>query len=211
MSNQSREIYEESLRDWQNYTGHYLGSVPVTWQDWDRDLVWQQTFCIDEVPPLDHWVSPSTDLLLWQDQLYRSWGYNKLTTEHMMCFDIGHRFNTAEITAHFVPPGQPNTCSLLRIPVGMTIPWHSDTYAFFVKQYSVPLKDLHNVTRAAVFLEDWAEGHVVQIGRNMLSHWKAGDVWNWEHSAWHGACNFGTHSLTIMQVTYLNSGQSNSR
>lgn len=206
MFSQTKQVYQDSLERWTAYTGHYLGSVPVSWQDWDRDLEWNQTFCIDEVPAQDHWQSPSTDLLLWQDQIYRDWGYNKYTTEHSMCFEIDHRFDLDAITRHFVPDGQPKNCSLLRIPVGMTIPWHSDTYAFFVKHHGISQQDLHRVVRAAVFLEHWQEGHVLQIGRDMIWGWQAGDVWSWDHEAWHGACNFGRQSFTIMQVTYLKSG-----
>jgi len=201
-----KDLYSESLVHWQNYHAQFLAHVPPHWQGWNKsDLDWTQTFCIDEVPAGDQWQSPSTDLLLWQDSLYRTWGYNKATTEHFMCFDLGNVFQTEKIAAQFVPRPSPYTCSLLRIPVGMTIPWHSDTYAYFVKQHGVPQHQIKQVVRAAVFLEDWQPGHVVQIGGDIVAGWKAGDVWAWDHEAWHGACNFGTADFTIMQVTYIKS------
>jgi hypothetical protein len=92
--------------------------------------------------------------------------------------------------------------SFLKLPAGRMIPWHCDTYAYFIKKYDVPEQQVTRIKRAIVCVNDWDVGQSLQVGKNMLSGWSAGDMYTWDHDAWHGAANFGNQDLIFMQITY---------
>jgi hypothetical protein len=99
--------------------------------------------------------------------------------------------------------------NFMRIPAGMIIPWHCDTYAYFVKKFNIPPEEITQVKRAIVFMEDWSFGQTAQFGRSVCCHWEAGDVYSWDHAAWHGVSNFGSKPITVMQVTYYDTTNTN--
>lgn len=56
--------------------------------------------------------------------------------------------------------------------------------------------------RAFVFLEDWKEGQIIQMGDHNIAHWKKGQVLAFDWTAVkHGTANFGSHERPMLCVT----------
>lgn len=190
--------YKKSLDNWRNYSAIHLGKVEPTWTE--LNLPWEQTFCIEEIPKNDNWGTVSSDFHMWLESKFIEWGNIKEATEHNMSFNPQLDFDAMPIFKQI-------KCTqflynFIQIPAGRIIPWHCDTYAYFVKRFNVAPEQLHNLKRAIVCMTDWTFGQSLQIGTSVLSHWQAGDIYAWDHEAWHGAANFGNEALTFMQVTY---------
>ncbi|CAB4128516.1 hypothetical protein UFOVP112_35 [uncultured Caudovirales phage] len=191
-------LYKRSLTNWQDYSAQYVGYVEPTWQE--LDLLWEQTFCIEEIPAGDNWGNFSSNFHLWLEERFLEWGNIKEATEHYMSFnphlnfDPTAIFNTINCKQYIY--------NFIKIPPGRLIPWHCDTYAYFVKRFDLDADIVPTVKRAVVCMTDWSFGQTIQIGDSVLSHWQAGDIYSWDHEAWHGAANFGNEPLTLMQVTY---------
>ena len=52
-----------------------------------------------------------------------------------------------------------------------------------------------------IFLEDWNWGHFIQVGNNVLSNWKAGDIYTYKYGMYHLSCNVGLEPKYTMQIT----------
>ena len=195
-------LYKQSLVDWKNSTGRSIGSVPITWTIDDLTLEWIETFSIGEIPEDDNWKTVATEFKLWQEDRYREWGHLKEATKHYMAFEPKLEFDITEIITQIGCSAKEYGYNFLKLPAGRMIPWHCDTYAYCVKKYSVADEEIIRIKRAVIFMQDWSVGQIIQVGKSMLSDWKAGDMYTWDHEAWHGAANFGTEDLIIMQVTY---------
>jgi hypothetical protein len=193
-------IYKESFADWQNYGIMYHGNVKRTWKE--LNFNWIKTYSIEEVDPTDAWNTPASRFKLWQEELYKSWGHRKESTEHYMAFDPVIDFDPLPVFKEIGCVDTFHNFNFMRIPSGMIIPWHCDTYVYFVNKFNIPVEETVYVKRAMVFMEDWSFGQTTQFGRVTLAHWKAGDVYSWDHAAWHGVANFGNKPITVMQVTY---------
>lgn len=193
-------LYKQSLEQWMDYGVMYHGRVDPVWTK--LDLVWTKTYCIEEFDCNDTWDNPASKFKLWQEELYKSWGHTKESTVHYMAFDPEINFSTRQIYKEIGCTNNPHSFNFMQIPAGSIIPWHCDTYAYFVNKYHVKPEDITRVRRAIVFMEDWTFGQTAQFGRSTLSHWEAGDVYSWDHAAWHGVANFGNQPITVMQVTY---------
>ena len=89
-----------------------------------------------------------------------------------------------------------------RTPPGNILPLHSDLYENYVKAYNI--NDINNIHRYIIFLEDAKIGHIMQIGNNVFTQWKAGDVCSWQGSTLHAAYNMGYEHRYTMQVTCSN-------
>jgi len=201
MSN-DHQLYKNSLKNWKDTTVHFRGTVPVNWSDKDlNDLKWEETFCIDELPVDDLWNTSATEFKLWQEDLYRSWGHIKPATQHYMSFEPRLEFDLSNILAKIGSTNGSFTLNFMKIPAGRIIPWHCDTYGYAINKFNVPPDRITDIQRTIVFMEDWSFGQVVQFGDSVLSHWKAGELYTWQHEAWHGLANFGNKDVVIMQIT----------
>jgi hypothetical protein len=201
MSN-DHQLYKNSLKNWKDTTVDFRGSVPVNWTDKDLDdLEWVETFCIDELPQDDLWQTSATEFKLWQEDLYRAWGHIKPATQHYMSFEPKLSFDLTDILKKIDSNNVSFTLNFMKIPSGRLIPWHCDTYGYAINKFNVPADRITDIRRTIVFMQDWSFGQVVQFGDSMLSHWKAGDLYTWQHEAWHGLANFGSKDVTIMQIT----------
>ena len=89
-----------------------------------------------------------------------------------------------------------------RTPPGNILPIHSDLYGNFVKAYNI--KDINNIHRYILFLEDAKIGHMLQIANTVHTEWKAGDVMSWTGSTPHAAYNMGYEHRYTMQITCSN-------
>ncbi len=200
--NNNYDLYKNSLKNWQDASVFFRGSVPVNWSDKDLDvLLWQETFCIEELPTDDLWNTSATQFKLWQEDLYKSWGHIKTATQHYMSFEPTLAFDLSHVLEKIGSTNGSFTLNFMKIPAGRMIPWHCDTYGYAIKKFSVPSDRIVEIQRTIVFMQDWSFGQVAQFGDSVLSHWKAGDVYTWQHQAWHGLANFGNQDLIIMQIT----------
>jgi hypothetical protein len=61
--------------------------------------------------------------------------------------------------------------------------------------------DFHKHSIFIIFLKDWAQGQVFQMGNNFLK-WQAGDVFHWNYrNIPHGTSNFGYDTNFVMVIT----------
>ena len=192
------DLYKQSLNEWKNYSAIHIGHVTPTWTE--VDIPWEQTFCIEEIPKDDNWGTHSSNFHMWLEERFLEWGNIKEATEHYMSFNPALKFDPLPI---FKEIGCTQFLyNFIKIPAGRLIPWHCDTYAYFVKRFNISTEQIPNLKRAIVCMTDWTFGQTMQLGNTVLSHWSAGDIYSWDHAAWHGAANFGNEPLTFMQVTY---------
>jgi hypothetical protein len=172
-------------------------TVPVLWNS--IKFNWTDEYCIDQVPEEERWNLPTTNLLLEQENYYKSWGIDKKCTKHSHSFDNELDFEQDKLFCQI--GGKDHLLNFLKLDPGYIIPWHQDVYAYYIKTKSVTEYD--RVHRTAVMMNDWSFGQVLQFGNEVISHWKAGYTFSWNHYMWHGAANFGNKELIIMQVNYI--------
>jgi hypothetical protein len=199
--NPNFQQYKQSLNDWKNYQLKSLGSIDVNFKNQDPRVNWIETYSIGEIPLDDNWKTSATEFKLWQEDKYQEWGHIKEATQHYMSFEPELPFDI-NIALSIIGCNSPFQHSFLKLPAGRMIPWHCDTYAYFIKKYDVPEQQVTRIKRAIVCVNDWDVGQSLQVGKNMLSGWSAGDMYTWDHDAWHGAANFGNQDLIFMQITY---------
>ena len=90
--------------------------------------------------------------------------------------------------------------SFYRMLPGVILPEHIDTFNRF--------KTLHDCTdkiivRALVMMEDWKQGHYLDLDGQNMNGWKAGDYVIWEEHVKHTAANIGTDNRYTLQLTGL--------
>lgn len=86
-----------------------------------------------------------------------------------------------------------------RTPPANILPVHKDMYAKFMIMHDI--KDVDQITRYIVFLEDAKLGHMFQIDKTVFADWKRGDVIGWKGSTPHAAYNMGIEHRYTLQVT----------
>jgi hypothetical protein len=89
--------------------------------------------------------------------------------------------------------------SVIHQKPGSTIPWHFDTFAFYVQKFRI--NDPKSVRRQLIFLEDWSWGHYLLIGNSVVHQWRAGDVISWPYGMRHLSANAGLTPKLTVQVT----------
>lgn len=86
----------------------------------------------------------------------------------------------------------PKTCLIkliLKLP-GHGLAWHADNGDTFYKTFNDLPHDAP-VHRKWWSIDDWRDGHVLQISRSIISHWQAGQVYDIPMGQPHASCNFG--------------------
>lgn len=192
--------YQESFNNWKTYKINFCGNTKVL--NRNLNLNWVETFSIEEIPKNDSWNTNATSFKLWQEDLYIKWGYQKESTKHYMCFEPKLDFKLDEIFQIIKTDSNKSLYNFMKIPPGSLIPWHCDTYGYFVKKFDISSEDIPKIKRAIVFIDEWQFGQSIQFGKDILHNWKRGDIYTWDHEAWHGAANYGNQDLIVMQVTY---------
>lgn len=191
---------EISFQRWRQDHAVQLGPVIVNWRADDyRDLTYWEKHSIGEIPKDDIWDSRASREKLNQERMYKAWGYEQVCTQHWQIFEEeipGIFIDKAQELRHVITD---TTVSLLKIMPGRQLPWHMDTFAFYLK--TRPHLELDDCQRVLVFLEDFQQGHIVQIGSQLISGWRAGDAITWKSDIWHGACNFGVTPFYTLQYT----------
>ena len=94
---------------------------------------------------------------------------------------------------------------LLRLIVntpGHGIAWHEDGASSYRKKFPHLVGDIKRLWFPVI---DWEDGHVFQIGSEVLSKWKSGNVWHIPWGVPHGSSNFGyTIKYTVSVTGVLN-------
>ena len=175
------------------------GTVPCNFSA--IDVPWTEVIQTEEVSLQDPWKIYTTDLKYQLADLHRSWNIPNESVTHYMSIEPELKGGLEECLAPFKKFKY--NYNLLKITAGHMIVWHFDTYATFVKKWSIDQADSCNIKRTIVSLTPWSFGHVIQIGGDILSKWATGDTFTWQGNTWHGACNFGKDDLIVMQVTYI--------
>jgi hypothetical protein len=86
-----------------------------------------------------------------------------------------------------------------RFAPGAILPFHKDGY----KKYQINhgIEDINQIHRIIVFLEDWKDGHILQVESKLYAHWKAGDFVSWHGETLHMAANLGHEDRYTLQIT----------
>lgn len=80
---------------------------------------------------------------------------------------------------------------------------HKDFYDNLVKK-DVPTATDENIRRLWIPLHDWEFGHALFVGNEVLTHWKAGEVYWFPGLVIHSGCNAGLHPrYTLLVYTTL--------
>jgi hypothetical protein len=82
---------------------------------------------------------------------------------------------------------------------GMILPLHNDKYSYYMKNNNV--SDINDICRVIIFLQDWKQGHISQIGNKLTPQWEAGDWVCWKGSTDHLAANLGHENRYVLQLT----------
>ncbi len=92
-------------------------------------------------------------------------------------------------------------------PPGSTNPWHYDTFAGMSKMKTDPKSKVKKkIMRVLLFVDDWHWGHFLQVGNQVVSNWKKGDIYSWKSDRYHLATNSGiTKRYTIAITGYSKS------
>ena len=77
---------------------------------------------------------------------------------------------------------------LVKMP-GHGVAWHYDGNGTYKKNF--PNVDHSKLKRLWFSIQDWQDGHVFQISKTVLSHWKKGDVYQIPFGVGHASGNFG--------------------
>ena len=93
------------------------------------------------------------------------------------------------------------TIACMKQEPGNTNPWHFDNYLGALKRANLEYKDIKKIRRYLLFLEDWDWGHILQVGNNVLSNWKAGDLYTWDSGIYHLSANCGISAKWTCQIT----------
>ena len=86
-------------------------------------------------------------------------------------------------------------------PPGSTTPWHHDTYQGILKKNLNPKDNPKTIKRVLIFIKHWEWGHFLQVGNEVISHWKAGDTYSWDSDRYHLASNSGIKSRYTIAIT----------
>jgi hypothetical protein len=195
--------YRKSLNDWHydtmiksvdyQYVGRFEGIEKY------NDLIeWPEMTSGVSFPVNDKNNDPNS-LPELQKRDNKNWGYTPEATRKYHLYDnIPDKFNDiAELTGL-----QDFTVALMKQPAGATNPWHYDSHFALGQKHNLTEEELVTSTRRyLIMLEDWHWGHFIQIGNNVLSQWKAGDIFTWPFGMWHTSANAGIVPKLTMQVT----------
>lgn len=81
---------------------------------------------------------------------------------------------------------------------------HKDFYDNLVKK-DIPDATIDEIRRLWIPLHDWEFGHALFVGNEVLTHWKAGEVYWFPGEVIHSGCNAGLHArYTLLVYTILN-------
>jgi hypothetical protein len=86
------------------------------------------------------------------------------------------------------------------IESGRIVPIHQD---FFVNLRQTYNAEVDQCARYIIMLEDWIFGQIVEFDDRVLTRWKKGDVWEFDHTIPHWAANASNYNFYTCQVSFL--------
>lgn len=89
--------------------------------------------------------------------------------------------------------------NFFKMNTGDYLPPHADSFLKYKQLFNI--KDISQIYRALIFLEDWKPGHYFEIDGLGIVNWKAGDYITWHGDTLHAAGNFGLEPRYTLQVT----------
>jgi hypothetical protein len=177
------------------------GTIPVVWgKEW-KEFEWKETFMTNEIPKNDIWDTLATRKKLELETLYAQLNISPECTKHYMSIRppltdalqaVLDRYKTVDHNYNF-----------LKLTAGHNLIKHYDSYATFIKFNQISDDKHALINRTIIMMTDWSFGQVLQIEDKIETHWKIGDTYTWQGSAWHGLGNFGFDDCVVMQVTWL--------
>lgn len=84
---------------------------------------------------------------------------------------------------------------------GNILPIHIDRFLFIKKKYHVSKSK--SVVRFLLFLEDWKDGHFLQVRKTIITKWKKGDIILWYPTHKHLSANVGTQDKWTCNITAI--------
>lgn len=83
---------------------------------------------------------------------------------------------------------------------GNVIPVHQDKFYKLRTKHNV---DISKCLRFLVFLQDWELGHYVEFEERVITQWKKGDVWMFNHESKHFAGNSSNNNFYTCQINIV--------
>lgn len=181
--------------------GWKLKTIELDWDQVSIDLnKWRSdqtmTRCIvDNTVP---WFSCHDNLQQYQS-VYAKYGYTCHNTGiwKNTNVDPGIRFDWESALLAQLPLDR-GVVTLTRQDPGQILPWHMDR--FFMLRRLHPA-DTRMIARVLLFVEDWKMGHLLQIHRDMCTHWQQGDLWIWPPGTYHLSANVGLEPKWTCNIT----------
>jgi hypothetical protein len=207
--------YKKSLGDWHydpsqqstdcqhvgRFVGDFSGFKKATDQVEDGHAV--DLYPEDENKPLDEFN------LSWGKKLHISAGYTEHNTRrYQITSGNNHEFPDFCHRIAKLCGLEHHSMAMIRQRPGNVVPWHFDTYKMIRDANNITEENASTIKRYLVFLEDWDWGHMLQVGNNVLSNWKKGDIYTWPYGMYHLSCNAGLNDKWTMQVTGLTTERS---
>lgn len=78
------------------------------------------------------------------------------------------------------------------------MPPHLDHFETYSRVFGVPRDTVY---RGLVMLEDWLPGHYLEMNKEGIVNWEAGDYTVWSADVEHAASNIGTEPRWTLQIT----------
>jgi hypothetical protein len=82
---------------------------------------------------------------------------------------------------------------------GHISPMHIDQYPYYSQLHN--LQDDNEIVRVIIFMQDWKNGHYLEVEDTGITNWKAGDWVAWDLNTPHIAANIGLTDRYTMQLT----------
>ena len=92
------------------------------------------------------------------------------------------------------------TVSWTNIQPGQVLPVHADKFFKLRTKYGVDITDCQ---RYLIFLSDWVLGHSVDFEEQVITRWKKGDVWTFDHTSYHWGANGSQVNFITCQVNTI--------
>ena len=216
----------QTFGEWQQFLGrawpnHYEMTREVAELYWPHDLGYDRLGNIEGIPEWSELLDCITyDMVtesqdrhrdsaeVKQDQSvgYRL-GFDKLNSVRGLepvTDQLGFEPDTVDVTIHVQAPAQicklhmDNISSYFQLTPQITQQYRDQPFDHRQRQ-PVGTPPLY---RMFVALADWDWGHAWQFGNHTWSHWRRGDVVNFEWRAVpHGTCNFGWCARPMLRIT----------
>ena len=129
-------------------------------------------------------------------QNVEKWGYQRDNTQYyeinknlpQWCYDVA---DACGLDNCYV--------ALQKQSPGSVLPWHIDSYRSYMA--NMETNSAVNVRRYIVFGEAWHWGHFLQVGNNVITQWKKGDVISWDFQVPHLSCCAGILPKYTLKLT----------